>query len=65
MYNQLEDYGIHLEHMPLRCDNTSAINLTKNPIIHSRTKHTEIKHDFIRDQIVKGECKIECKNTLN
>ena len=28
---QLEDYGIHLHHIPLKCDNTSAINLTKKP----------------------------------
>jgi len=28
---QLEDYNIFLNHIPLKCDNTSAINLTKNP----------------------------------
>jgi hypothetical protein len=31
------------------CDNASAINLSKNPIQHSRSKHIEIKHHFIRD----------------
>ena len=41
---QLSDFGLHLEHIPLRCNNTNAISLTKNPIMHSRTKHIEIMH---------------------
>jgi len=32
MKQQLEDYSIYLNHIPLKCDNMSAINLTKNPI---------------------------------
>ena len=32
--NQLEDYGISLQKIPVMCDNTSAINLAKNPIVH-------------------------------
>ena len=37
------------------CDNTSAIVLTKNSIKHSRTKHIEIKHHFLRDEVEKNE----------
>ncbi|PKA49894.1 Retrovirus-related Pol polyprotein from transposon TNT 1-94 [Apostasia shenzhenica] len=40
--HQLLDYGIDLSHIPIKCDNTSSICLTKNPIQHSRTKHIEI-----------------------
>ncbi|XP_057452605.1 secreted RxLR effector protein 161-like [Lotus japonicus] len=40
--HQLEDYNIHEDHIPLLCDNTSAINIAKNPVQHSRTKHIEI-----------------------
>jgi len=29
--------------------NLSAINISKNPIQHSRTKHIDIRHHFIRD----------------
>ena len=29
---QLLDYGIKLDHIPIKCDNTNAINLIKNPI---------------------------------
>jgi len=42
----------------LDCDNTSAIKLTKNPIQHSKTKHIDIRHHFIRDHVQKGDCKI-------
>jgi len=44
-------------------DNTSAINLTKNPIQHSKTKHIEIRHHFIRDHVQKGNCKIKFVKT--
>jgi len=37
--------------VPLYYDNTSVINLTKNPIQHSKTKHIEIRHHFIRDHV--------------
>lgn len=59
MKQQLLDYGVQLDHIPIRCDNTSAINLTKNPIQHSRTKHIEIRHHFIRDHVQNGDCVLE------
>ena len=59
MMQQLEDFGVNLDHIPLRCDNTSAINLTKNLVMHSRTKHKEIRHYFLRDHVLKGDCYIE------
>jgi len=49
--HQIFDYGVRLSKVPLYCDNTSAINLTKNPIQHSKTKHIEIRHHFIRDHV--------------
>ena len=42
MQKLLHDYGICQEHLAIYCDNTSAINISKNPIQHSRTKHIEI-----------------------
>ncbi|PKU83901.1 Retrovirus-related Pol polyprotein from transposon TNT 1-94 [Dendrobium catenatum] len=35
----------------IHCDNTSAIALANNPVLHARTKHIEIDHHFIRDHI--------------
>ena len=57
--HQLLDYGVRLSKVPLYCDNTSAINLTKNPIQHSKNKHIEIRHHFIRDHVQKGDCEIQ------
>ena len=41
------------------CDNTSAINILKNLIQHSRTKHIDIKHNFIHDHVLKGDIELE------
>jgi len=65
MKQQLSHYGILLDHIPIRCDNTSAINLSKNPIQHSRTKHIEIQHHFLRDRVQKGDCVLEFVDTKN
>jgi hypothetical protein len=54
MKNQLEDLQIFESNIPIFCDNTAAICLSKNPILHSRAKHIEIKHHFIRDYVQKG-----------
>ena len=56
---QLLDYGIELKSIPIKCDNTSVINMTRNPILHSRTKHIEIRHHFLRDHVQKGDCILE------
>ena len=63
MKQHLEDYGLKFDHIPIRCDNTSAINLTKNPIQHSRTKHIDIKHHFIRVHAQKGDITLEFIST--
>ena len=57
MKKVLTDYGISQDTMVLYCDNSSAINISKNPIQHSKTKHIEIMYHFIRDLI---ERKIMC-----
>ena len=54
MKNKLEDYQIYESNIPIFCDNTAAICLSKNPILHYRAKHIEIKHHFIRAYVQKG-----------
>ncbi len=36
------------------CDNHTDIKITKNPIIHARTKHLEGNCHYIRDQVKKN-----------
>ena len=59
------DYGIKLDHIPIKCDNTSAINLSKNPIQHSRTKHIDIRHHFLCDHVQNGDILLEFVDTNN
>ena len=59
------DYGIKLDHIPIKCDNTSAINLSKNPIQHSRTKHTDIRHHFLCDHIQNDDISLKFVDTNN
>ena len=49
MKQMLKDYRIEQETMCIHYENSSAINISKNPILQSRTKHIEIHHHFIRD----------------
>ncbi|GJZ68077.1 retrovirus-related pol polyprotein from transposon TNT 1-94 [Tanacetum coccineum] len=59
MKQALIDYGVRLDDIPIRCDNKGAIDLSKNPVQHSRTKHIEIRHHFLRDNVQKGNISIE------
>ena len=54
MRNQLFDYGLTVNKIPIFCDNTSAIAITENPVQHSRTKHIDIKYHFIREHVMNG-----------
>ena len=47
----LADYGIVLDFFTMFCDNTSAINIFKNPVQHSRAKHIDIRYHFIIDLV--------------
>ncbi|GJU09425.1 putative ribonuclease H-like domain-containing protein [Tanacetum coccineum] len=47
--NQLLDYGYNFMHTKIYIDNESTICIVKNPVFHSKTKHIEIRHHFIRD----------------
>ncbi|GJR94443.1 gag-pol polyprotein [Tanacetum coccineum] len=51
MRSQLTDYGFVFNNIPLYCHNKSAIALCCNNVQHSRSKHIDIRHHFIREQV--------------
>ena len=55
---QLADFSVKCSEIVIHCDNTSAINLSKNPIQHSKSKHIDIKHHFLRDHVQKGDIQL-------
>jgi hypothetical protein len=58
MRQTLQDFGYNLSKVPLLCDNESAIRMADNPIEHSRTKHIDIQHHFLRDHQQKGDIEV-------
>ena len=61
---QLKDFGIETGYIPILCGNTSVMNMDKNPVQHKRTKHIDVRHHFLRDNVEKGNivmkfCKTE------
>nr|GEV32303.1 retrovirus-related Pol polyprotein from transposon TNT 1-94 [Tanacetum cinerariifolium] len=56
--SQLADYAVLYDKVPIFCDNTSAIAISNNQILHYRTKHIDIRYHFIRDHILKGDIKL-------
>ena len=63
MQKLLIGYGIHQEHLIIYCDNTSAINISKNPVQLSLTKHIEIRHHFIWELVEDGTFTLEFIHT--
>ncbi|GJZ28208.1 hypothetical protein Tco_0572855 [Tanacetum coccineum] len=51
--NQMLDYGFNFMNTKIYIDNESTICIMSNPVIHSKTKHIEIRHHFIRDSYEK------------
>ncbi|GKA79257.1 retrovirus-related pol polyprotein from transposon TNT 1-94 [Tanacetum coccineum] len=65
MKQALIDYDVRLDDVPIMCDNKGAIDLSKNPVQHSRTKHIEIRHHFLRDNVHKGHILIEKVSSID
>lgn len=49
----------------LKVDNQSAIQLSKNPVFHDRSKHIDTKYHFIRECIEEGRVTVEFVDTGN
>ncbi|WVZ85132.1 LOW QUALITY PROTEIN: hypothetical protein U9M48_032084 [Paspalum notatum var. saurae] len=51
----LSDFGLRFGRIPLLVDSTFAISVAKNPVLHSRTKHIDMRFHFLRDHYEKGD----------
>ena len=60
MMKTLQDFQIKCTPLvPIKCDNTSAISISKNPVMHSKTKHIPIKYHFLREQVLEQKVNLE------
>eukprot|EP00253_Pinus_taeda_P004890 PITA_04890 len=60
MMQTLQDFQITCTPpISILCDNTSAINISKNPVIHSKTKHIPIKYHFLWEQVFEQKVNLE------
>ncbi|WVZ93864.1 hypothetical protein U9M48_039817 [Paspalum notatum var. saurae] len=51
----LSNFRLSFRRIPLLVDSTSAISIAKNPVLHSRTKHIDVRFHFLRDHYEKGD----------
>ena len=65
MKQMFSEYNITQDVMTLFCKNLSIINISKNPIQHSKTKHIDIRHHFIRELMEDKVIKLEHVSTEN
>ena len=64
MRKTLEDIQVKYdEPIPIFCDNTSVINISKNPVMHSKTKHIPIKFHFLREHVTEKNIRLEYVDT--
>ncbi|XP_075099421.1 uncharacterized protein LOC142176205 [Nicotiana tabacum] len=51
----LDVYNNAVEPVTINCDSQAAIAYTKDPKYHGKTKHIDIKYNFVRDMVVNKE----------
>lgn len=61
--NDLRIPGVYVDRVPLYIDNNSALKLTRNPEFHSRSKHIDVKHHFVREKVEAGLIDTQRVNT--
>nr|GEX62713.1 hypothetical protein [Tanacetum cinerariifolium] len=63
MRSQLTDNGLGFNKIPMYYDNKSAIALCCNNVQHSRSKHIDIKYQFIKEHVKNGMIELYFVNT--
>uniref|UniRef100_A0A6N2KS35 Reverse transcriptase Ty1/copia-type domain-containing protein n=1 Tax=Salix viminalis TaxID=40686 RepID=A0A6N2KS35_SALVM len=65
MLRVLNHLGWEQESCKIYCDNSSTIKLSRNPIMHGRSKHIAIQYHFLRDLAKDGVVELKYCNTQN
>ncbi|CAI7788629.1 unnamed protein product [Closterium sp. NIES-54] len=55
----LQELGYPQPTPTLWCDNKSTIHLSQDPLYHTRTKHIELRHFFIRDLVQREQLNVD------
>ena len=64
MKQMMNDIGIIFKKpVIIYYDNTSTVNMYKNFVLHSKTKHIAIKYHVLREKVVEKEIRLEYINT--
>ena len=64
MKQTLEYLQVKYDHpILMNYDNTSAINLSKNHVVYSKTKHIPFKFHFLREQVSQKVVELEYVDT--
>lgn len=58
------ELGLQQDILVVFCDSQSAVHLTKTSKHHSKTKHIDIKHHFIKD-VATGDLVVEKIHTAD
>ncbi|KAL7150071.1 hypothetical protein ABFS83_05G083800 [Erythranthe nasuta] len=63
MIGILQELGIEQKNVYVYCDNQSAIHLKKHQVFHERSKHIDVRLNFVRNIVFKGRVKVEKVHT--
>jgi hypothetical protein len=59
----MRDFGVRFERVPLMCDNTNAISVAKNSVLHKKMRHIVRRHHFLRNHVEKGDIELRYIDT--
>ena len=59
MRSQLKDYGYLFNKIPIYCDSKSAIAISCNTVHHCKSKHIDLRYNFISEHVEKGIIEVE------
>lgn len=59
----LSDLGHNQESVDIFVDNNGVVQLARNPVLHSRTKHIDIIHFYVRERAENGDIQVSRVDT--